>query len=381
VARIILASYVVRMPVGGYQSWMLQWMLGFRRLGHDVYFVEKSGWANSCIDPRTWETSDDCSRGTAAWNATLARFGFERNWCYVDAAGNYHGMSRECVEPLFRGADLFLDFMRDCEWREEAQWVGARVMMDGEPAFAQMLMEKRAARGVSLASYDHYFTVGLNIGTPRSTAPTAGRTWRPVFDPVDLDFYTVEPAPEDGPFTSVMSWQAQKPIYYGGKAYEGKDVEFPKFVDLPRRAAAPLELAISGENVPADELLRHGWRLRPSGEATLTLDRWRDYIRCSRGEFSVQKGYYVSTNSGAFSDRSAVYLASGRPVVMQETGFSEHLPCGRGLFAVRDVDDASAAIAEIQGSYKLHSKWARELAAEYLSAPKVAAQFLAKLGL
>ena len=108
-ARIILSSYVVRMPVGGYQSWMLQWLLGFRSLGHEVYFVEKSGWKGSCIDPLTWNRSDDCAAGTQAWSSTLARFGLENNWCYVDAEGAYHGLSRESIEYHICHQTTYLD--------------------------------------------------------------------------------------------------------------------------------------------------------------------------------------------------------------------------------------------------------------------------------
>jgi hypothetical protein len=134
-------------------------------------------------------------------------------------------------------------------------------------------------------------------------------------------------------------------------------------------------------HTPVDELRQAGWRLRNGPESTLTFNRWRDYIGSSRGEFSVVKNAYVATNSGFFSDRSACYLASGRPVVMQETGFSAHLPCGRGLFAVRNVEEAAAAIEEICVNYDAHARAAREIASDYLDATRVAARMLREVGL
>jgi len=380
-ARIIVASYVVRMPVGGYQSWMLQWLVGFQRLGHEVWFVEKSGWPGSCIDPATWVKSDDCSRGTAAWRSLLARFGLENNWCYVDAAGRYHGVSREKIESVFRGADVFIDHMRDCEWEEEAQSAKLRVMVDGEPALTQMRMENRRAAGLHLMEYDFYYSVGLNMGNGRSTAPTAGKQWRPIFDPVVVDLFPNEPPPAGAPFTTIMTWQAHAPMVYQGVTYESKKAEFPKFMDLPLRTTVPLELAVGGENLPTEALLEHGWRLRDPGRATITYDIWRDYISSSLGEFGVCKNYFVATNCGAFSERSAAYLASGRPVVTQETGFSAHLPCGRGLFAVASVEEAAAAIEEIRSHYELHSKCAREIAAEYLRTDKMLKRLLHGIGI
>jgi hypothetical protein len=380
--RIIIGSYVVRFPLGGFQSWMLQWLLGFKRLGHEVYFVEKSGWNNSCYDARTRSMGSDCSHGTAVFGRLLSEHGLGSNWCFVDASGTYHGMSRDRIETAFRDADVFIDHMRVCEWPEEASHARMRVMVDGEPAYTQMHMEskmKSAERG--LIEYDRYFSVGMNVGTPTCSAPSAGKDWQPMFDPVILSLFPHVPAPPDGPFSTVMSWQAIKPFEHRGVTYSSKDFEFPKFLDLPRRVRATIQLALSGGEAARPLLDEAGWKIVDAQDATLTFNDWRTYIQASRGEFSVCKNYFVATNSGAFSDRAAAYLASGRPVVMQETGFSAHLPCGRGLFAVRNVEEAAAAINEIQGDWENHSKWAREIANDYLDTDRVLRKFLDDLGL
>src|SRR5262249_23643006 len=151
------------------------------------------------------------------------------------------------------------------------------------------------AEGEPQSHYDHFYTVGRNIGTRRSTAPTAGQTWRHVFYPVLPDLFPVHPAPADAPFTTVMSWE-NNPIEFEGVTYGQKPMEFPRFLDLPRRTRVPLEMAVGGTDVPEEELRAHGWRLADAGEVTMTFDSWRDYIRGSRGEFSVCKNIYVATN-------------------------------------------------------------------------------------
>ncbi|MBI2821048.1 MAG: hypothetical protein HYX74_02375 [Acidobacteria bacterium] len=382
-AQIILSSYVLRFPLGGYLSWMLQWLVGLKQLGHTVYYVEKSGWPNSCYNPWKDSSSDDCSYGLAALRALLAPFGLHEQWCFVDAGGGYHGLQQQRAGELFKSADLFVD-MGMLEWLDEAEGIPLRVLVDGEPGFTQIKWENGLAAGEELPDYDHYYTVGRNIGTARSTAPSAGKPWRSLFDPVSVDLFAVVPAAREARFTTVMSWQAHETVEFNGKSYGQKDVEFARFINLPGLTPVPLELAVGGagaEEVPTEALVRAGWRLRNSAEVTISYDAFKEYIAGSRGEFGVCKNVFVATNCGCFSERSAAYLASGRPVVMQDTGFSAHLPCGRGLFAVRTVEEAAAAIDQIQADYERHSRWARQIAIEHFDARRVLGNFLAELGL
>jgi hypothetical protein len=380
-ARIVLGSYMVRYPLGGMLSWVLQYLVGLQRLGHDVYFVEKSGYPSSCYNPMRNVMSDDCSYGVATLAALLARFGMQGRWCFVDAHERYHGLSRDRVETIFKSADLFMDMGTHGAWLPEAADTSLRIVIDGEPGFTQIKMEQQLAAGAPASSYDFYYTVGSNIGTASSTAPTARQHWRSVFHPVVTDMFRSEVAHPNAPFTTVMNWQSHSPIDFNGVRYGQKDLEFNKFMDLPRRTRAPLEVAVGGKNVPTTRLMDAGWRVRDAREVTLSYDSFRDYIQASRGEFSVCKHVFVATNCGWFSDRSAAYLASGRPVVLQDTGFSEQLPCGRGLFAVRTADEAASALEEISGNYEYHAKGARDLAAESLDAPKVLGRLLQELGI
>jgi hypothetical protein len=385
-ARIVVNSYMVRYPLGGNLSWALQWLVGFQRLGHDVYLVEKSGYANSCFDVSRGLMTDDCSYGIETVGPFLKQFGLGDRWCYVDAGGRYHGLSRAEIEAVLSAADLFVDMgthglETDGTWLDEAAHAGLRVLVGTEPGTTQMRMEAKLAAGGKLPRYDVYYTTGMNIGTEHSTVPTLGREWRPILDPVVVGLFDHEPVRVGAPFTTVMNWRSHAPFTAHGITYGQKDVEFAKFTDLPRRTRVPLEIAVAGRDVPTAELRAAGWRVRPAPEVTLTIDSYHDYIRGSMGEFSVAKHVCVATNVGWFSERSAAYLASGRPVVMQETGWSRHLPSGQGLFAVRTVDEAVEAIDQIDRDPERHGTWARTLALEYLDASRVLGRMLRDLGL
>jgi hypothetical protein len=373
---------MVRYPMGGNLSWTLQWLVGFQRLGHDVFLVEKSGFPSACWDPSRQIMSDDCQYGVTTVNQLLSRFGLGERWCFVDFEQQYYGLSQSEIRDVFQSADLFLDIGTHGAWLEEAAAVSKRVLIDGEPGYTQAKMVKNLETDSGKPpGYDFYYSNGANVGTNHSSAPTAGQRWRGVFNPVNVDLFENGPPPSDGAFTTVMNWQSHPPIQIAGNTYGQKDVEFAKFIDLPRQTAVPVEVAVAGKNVPLNRLQEAGWRVRDAHQVTESFDTYQSYLRLSRGEFSVCKNVFVATNSGWFSDRSAAYLACGRPVVLEETGFSRHLPCGRGLIAVRTVKEAAAALDEIAGDYQRHSRWARELAREHLEARVVLTRFLDEIGM
>lgn len=377
-ARVIVGSYAVRFPVGGYLSWVLQWLVGFQRLGHEVFFVEKSGWANACYDPSTDRMGDDCSLGLQRLVGALEPFGLERRWCFVDADGHYHGSTRAAIEEVFNTADLFVDMGTHGMWLPEAHRTGVRILVDGDPGYTQM---QAVLHGEDIGDYDHYYTVGRNVGTPRSSVPTLGKPWRPVFDPVVTDLFRCAAADPGAPFSTVMAWQSYEALEFHGRIYGQKDMEFRRFFDLPRRTRVPLEVAVSGDWVPTDRLIGRGWSVEDPLARTESVRAYHDYIAASRGEFTVCKNIYVDTNSGFFSDRSAAYLASGRPVVMQDTGLEGHLPSGCGFFAVRTIEEAAAALDAIDSDYTRHATAARALARDLLDTTTVLPALLAESGL
>lgn len=379
-ARVIVGSWAVRYPLGGNLSWTLQWLLGFHQLGHEIYLVEKAGYANSCFDPVKKVMSADCSHGFQVVSELLKRFDLRDRLCYVDSFNRYHGISKRRIEGLFQTADLFIDLGTHGAWLEEAEQTGVCILVDGEPGSTQMKMVLKQRNGHSIPRYDHYFSNGANMGTDKSTAPTADLSWQPLFNPVDTSrFETIPPKP-NAPLTTVMNWQAHAALEFDGREYGQKDRMFPRFLELPKRIPLPMEVAAAGK-IPRGELARWGWSVVSAHEVTSTFDSYLRYIYQSAGEFSVCKEVYVETRSGWFSDRSAAYLAAGRPVVLQETGFSDHLPCGCGLFAVETLDQAAAAIEAIARDHQGHAKAAREIAVEFLDSRKCAERLLNKLEL
>ena len=379
-ARIVVGSYMVRYPLGGMMSWVLQYLVGFQRLGHEVYFVEKAGYSGACFDPVRSVMSDDCSYGIGVVGELLNRHGLGGNWCFVDASQNYMGLSRTRIEEVIRSADLFIDMGTHGAWLEEASGSALRVLADGEPGFTQIKMEKRRAAGETLPDYDFYYTAGLNVGTAASSSPTAGYPWRGLPHPVVTSLFTASDSLPHSAATTVMNWQSHAPLHFEGRTFGQKDLEFPQFMDLPRLTRVPMEIAVAGKAAPTARLKERGWRVVSGHQTTISFDSFATYIRGSLAEFSVCKNVFVALETGWFSDRAAAYLASGRPVVQQDTGFSRHLPCGAGLFAVKNVEEAAHALEEINSRPAYHSKMARAIACEHLEARQVLGGFLHEFG-
>jgi len=381
VARIFLGSYAVQFPVGGYLSWVLQWLVGLRDLGHEVWYVERSLGPGSCFDLSTGQMGDDPSFGTAALHGLLSRHGLGDRWCFVDEAGGAHGIDRDTLDQALRSADLFIDMGTHGTLEQESRQAAKRIRVDGEPGFTQFRLVQQQGAGAPLPDYDAHFTVGLNIGRPGCEVPTAGLEWHHLVFPVSTRLFPVVEPPPDAPFTTVMSWQAHEPLVHEGRVYGNKDVEFTKFIDLPRRVSTPMEIAVSGQGLPRVALDRARWRVRDAHAMTSTFDRFLKYLQASQGEFSVCKQGFVTTNSGWVGDRAGAYLASGRPVVMQDTGFSRRLPTGSGLFAVDSIDDAVMAIETILSDPSAHRSRARSIAEEYFEATAVLSRLLSVVGI
>lgn len=367
---------MVRYPIGGMLSWALQYVLGYHRLGHEVYIVEKGFYPHACYDLDRRCMTDDPSAGLRHVTALLKRFGLDQRFCFVDYHGVHHGLSKARTSDLFRSADLFVDSGAHGAWSEEAADVHRTALIDGEPGFTQMKWANAVAAGHAIPRYGFYYTNGTLLGSPACSAPTVGLPWRPLFNPVVPELFEQgPPPPPHAAYTTVMNWQSHKPITFENQAYGQKDLEFEHFMDLPSRTNAALEVAVSGA-APQERLASHGWRMVSAKAVTATFDHYRRYIHQSRGEFSVCKNVFVAHRTGWFSDRSAAYLASGRPVVLQETGFSQSLPTGEGLFAVNTPQEAADAIAQIESDHARHAAAARAIAREHLSAEVVLGRML-----
>lgn len=398
---VVIDTYMIRYPMGGMLSWAVQYALGVKQLGHEVYLVEKGWYPDACWDPVTGRMTDDPTNGWKLVTGLLDRFALADRVAFVDRHGESWGYPKERINDIVAGSDVFIDMDVDGDWLEEARDVPHRIVVDGEPGFTQIHLQHRLDAGKPLITrdfwdptatsdqeleapgkdnspqYTAWYTNGLNIGTPRSPAPTAGIPWRHIPNPVATDLYKVAPPPPaEARFTTVMNWQSHAPVVHNGITFGQKDVEFAKFMDLPGRTPQAMEVAVAGSNVPHRLLSERGWKIRQAHDVTASFDAYMDYIRASRGEFSVCKNVFFATNSGWTSDRTAAYLASGRPAVVEDTGFGAIIPTGDGLFAVRTVEEAVAAIEEINAGYERHARAARELACEYFDARKVMGRLL-----
>lgn len=383
-ATIILGTYMVRYPLGGNLSWALQYLAGFKNLGHDIFFVEKYVHEDSCFDPVKKTLSNDCSYGIKVISELMDLHGMGENWCFVEYGENYYGRSKKEIEEIFARADLYIENGAHGAWEEESLHSKAlRVYIDVDPAFTQVGFYEKLQKKNALPQYDKYYTNGMNIGKSGNIIPTCGIEWHYIFNPVHIELFQRGTPPAGAPYSTIMNWVSFKEIVnYQGISYGHKSMEFDKFISLPQLVDVPMELAVSGLPAPKQAILiQNGWQIVNAQEATFTLDSFKKYLLDCRGEFSVVKNMYQATASGWFSDKSAAFLASGRPVVLQETGFSEYLPVGEGLFAVNDVEEAKSAIETIESNYVFHSDKAYEIAHEFLSTKKVLGRFLTELGI
>jgi hypothetical protein len=348
----------------------MMYLIGLQRLGHNVWYLEDMAECN--FDPVENALSTDPRYALDFIQGCLEPYGLGDRWCYVDYLGmNYYGQSREEWRRICSECDLFLNLSGGCWiWRDEYAAIPHTAFIDSDPAFTQLEIVRRGRERVEFfAQYDHLFTFGSNIGTPASPIPTSGLIWNHTWQPVCVDEWTPDEKPPQPCFTTVMTWKIESFEEIGGN----KDSEFQKVLSLPLRTNVPIELAVSapGGFDVASYLAPYGWRCRDAFAVSNTPFVYRDFIRSSLGEFSVAKHTYVNSNSGWFSDRTECYLASGRPAVVQDTGFSAHLPTGDGLFAFRTVEEAAAALEMIMSDYAHHSRGARALAVEHFSAEAV----------
>jgi hypothetical protein len=368
---------MIRFPVGGFVWHHFQYLAGLDDLRHEVIYFEDYGWKKSCYDPSCDLMSGDPGYGIAYLQELLRRYGLEIRWCYLAEDGTAHGMSREELADCCRDADIYLD-LSNVNSIPESALCRRRVLVDTDPVFTQIGVLGSAP----LSDYDVLFTFGENVHQPGCTMPTADRTWLPTRQPVVTRLWPVEKAQPDSSFTTVMSWDPTGDHRYGDQVFGGKARAFGPFLKLPQSTGESMEIAI---NVLAkiasptkvyEKLTDGGWRVRDAAEVTQTPWCYQKYLQRSRAEFSVSKHGYVVTQCGWFSERSAAYLASGRPVVLQDTGFSKFLPCGEGLLAYRDRDEAIAAIEQMRNRYEDHCRTARALAEEFFDSRRVLSELL-----
>ena len=382
--KIIVFGILFWYPLAGVTYQFLHYLMGLRQLGYDVYYVEDSGrWI---YDPAINEFSPDVSGNLSMVVPVLNAYGFGDRWAF---RGNYpggqcYGMTESRLLELYREADAFLNVTGAQEIRDEHRAIKRRIYVESDPFASQVKVASGDAGMIDmLAAHDTHFSFGENLGASDCQVPIERFHWHPTRQPVVMDIWQTGPPPADAPYTTITTWHNKgKNIEWRGDTwYWTKDREFEKILDLPRRRPVPLELATTVDAAVQDQLRSHGWRQSGSVEISRDADLYRQYIQKSRGEFTVARDQYVRPNTGWFSDRTVCYLAAGRPVITQETGFSKFIPSGRGLFGFRSMEEILAALDAIESDYPAHSRAASEIAREYFSADRVVGSLMERAGL
>lgn len=381
-SRVVVLGYIVRGPLGGMTWHHLHYVLGLHQLGHDVWFMEDSDDYPSCYDPSRGVTDADPTYGLRYATALFDRVGLGDRWAYHDAhTAKWHGPATSCAVEVARSADVVVNVSGVNPLRDWFSSTPGRVLVDTDPVFTQIRHRTDEGAHGRAEAHSHFVTFASNIERSTCSVPSDGFPWRPTRQPVALDWWDVTQPSSDGAFTSILQWESYPPVEHEGTAYGTKSATFPAFESLPSNSGGErLELALGSQTAPRDRLRSAGWSV--VDPLSISEDPWtyQDYIRASKGEFGVAKQAYVSTRSGWFSERTANYLAAGRPAVVQDTGFSDWLPSGEGLFAVSDVAEATEAIEHISGDLERQSVAARRLVADHFDAREVLGNLIDQVG-
>ena len=367
--KIVVGSVVSRYPlVAGSVVNRVNFLVGLRRLGHEVFLVEEID-AGNCVGVDGAPIDYERSAERALFLELVDAFGLSGRACQIANGGRASaGATVGDFLTETKGA-LLINMSGHVTSDAVLANAGRRVYVDQDPVYTQ-LWRAEYGEDLNFDAHDVFLTVGLNIGTPRSPIPDAGRTWHPLLPVIVPELWTASRPPTNVParFTTVASWSGYGDLEYRGQRFGTKHETFTAFADLPTLTGQSFEVALKShrEDDPGIARLRGGgWTISPGRELS-TIERYRDFIRGSTAEIGVAKGAYVRGASGWFSDRAAHYLASGRPVLAQATGFERVLPTGEGVVSFETLDDAVAGAERIRADPVAHSDAALAFVREHL---------------
>jgi hypothetical protein len=379
--RLTIAGSIAQKPHQAGHSWQfLQYLLGFRRLGWDVLFVDRLE-GELCVDAAGRQCAPQASTGLRYLGDLMGRFGLADAWSVALDDGSHAGLGRELVLDHVRDSDFLLNVMGFLTDDEILAAARRRVFLDTDPGFGQMWR----ALGLAdvFADHEQHVTIGERIGRDDCTIPTCGLNWITTPQPVVLEAWPFARSPSREEFTTVARWRgAYGPVDYEGRRYGLRVHEFRKFADLPRLTDARFELALDihpAESADLGLLTDCGWALVDPMQVGATADSYRAFIERSAAEFMVAKGMYVESRSGWFSERSICYLATGRPVLAQDTGLGDLYPVGEGLLLFSTLDEAAEGVEELRSNYSRHARAAHEIAVEHFGSDRVLGRLVQRL--
>jgi len=358
----------------------LQYVLGLHQLGYDVYFLEDSGDSiYSCYDPLRNVTDQNPGYGIEYAKKVYKQIGLENNWCYYDRhQDQWIGPLGEIALTIIKDSDLLLNLSCSNTMRPWLLDVPVRVLVDTDPVFTQIRNLADPDRLDFSRQHTAYFSFGENFKQEGCLIPDDGIAWLPTRQPIVLNAWPFSSGNANASYTTIMKWESYPAKEYSGRHYGMKAASFDQYMDIPKKTNAVMELAVSDSGAPRQRLKENNWNL--SNPQNISSDPWQyqEYIRQSKAEFSIAKHGYVAARTGWFSERSAGYLASGRPVLVQDTGFTDWLKADFGIVPFNNPEEALFAIEEVNNNYTKHCRTARELAEAYFDSDTVLTELIEK---
>lgn len=381
----VVAGVIANKYLNGGAVWTrLNWALGMRRLDFEVYFLEQIDTEN-CLDSRGVITDFQSSSNLAYFDQVTRDFGLAGSAALVLEEGSKtSGITSAELRDLAADSDLLINITGHLRLPEFMDSPACKVYVDLDPGFTQ-LWYRSGLLDATFRAHDYYFTIGEAIGTPGCSIPIGDIKWQPIRQPVVLEQWPVSGLGDPMRFTTVTNWRdAYGTLEQDGQLLGHKVHEFRRFAGFPGRVAQSCEMALAIHDEDAadlERLRRNGWVISDPRQVAPDPAAFREYVQRSGAEFSVAKGIYVTTGSGWFSDRTVRYLASGKPALVQDTGFSCTYPVGEGLLAFNDMADAVAGAEQIARDYEHHCRAARQLAERYFDSDKVLGELLERIGI
>ena len=388
--KIIVLGFMGGMPIAGVIWQHIHYIVGLQRLGHEVTYVEDT--LNYPYDPVAFNISDDYSYATQTLGRLAHEHGFEGRWAYCarfKESTEIAGMSLAELRTLYKEADCALNICGSHDMNDDLRTIRNLIYVESDPGVEQIKIDQGESETIDyLKEHRHLFTFGENIGTPAFVVPTHDFKWLSTRQPVVTDLWCagIEAQVPDpvALFTTICNWSTsgKKDIVWKDSNYLwSKSLEFLRFIEAPKLSGETFEMATDIKREEELELFRkNDWKLVLPHDLSVDWNGYRDYIRNSKGEFTCAKDQYIRLNTGWFSDRTACYLASGRPVITQETGFTAHYGGKEGLLTFSTMEEIVDAVTAIRADYKKHSCAALEIAREVFEAEKVLASLLERAG-
>ncbi|MEY5027088.1 MAG: hypothetical protein RLZZ244_2616 [Verrucomicrobiota bacterium] len=386
--KIIVMGFMAGCPIAGVVWQHIHYIVGLQRLGHEVYYIEDS--ARLPYDPVAYEVNEGYQYAASILDKLSREFGFEGRWAFCarylkkpEAAG----LSLEKIRQLYKEADAILNVCGAQEMNEDLLQSERILYVESDPGVEQMRIDNDQGKIPEFIHQHHrLFTFGELVGSSQFPVPTHGLQWLPTRQPIVTDFWKTDaPIRPNARFTSVANWNTsgRKDVVWRGSNYLwSKSLEFLKFVEAPTRAGESFELATEIQDAHAlQKFESNRWVFTDPNPLSIDYNLYRQYLQTSKGEFTVAKDQYVRLLTGWFSDRTACYLACGRPAITQQTQFTQLYGGQKGLLAFESLDDIAAAVESINADYAGHCKAAYEIAAEYFEATKVLASLLDRAGI